>query len=92
MTRIQIFLDFANFYGRFIKDYSRIAAPLTSMLKDSVNGRKVGSFEFTEKEKAAFELLRVFFIRAPMLIYFKPDRSIRVEIDILDFVIVRVLS
>jgi hypothetical protein len=62
------------------------------MLKDSVNGRKVGSFEFTEKERAAFELLKVFFIRAFMLIHFKFDRSIRIETNILNFIIARMLS
>ena len=30
---IQIFIGFANFYRHFIKDFSRIAAPLTAMLK-----------------------------------------------------------
>ncbi len=30
---IQIFLGFANFYQRFIQGFSRLAAPLTSMLK-----------------------------------------------------------
>ena len=32
---IQVFLEFANFYQRFIQRFSRIAAPLTSMLKTS---------------------------------------------------------
>ena len=32
---IQVFLEFANFYQRFIQGFSRIAAPLTSMLKTS---------------------------------------------------------
>jgi hypothetical protein len=62
------------------------------MFKSSVNGRKVGPFEFIEKERAAFELLRVFFIRALILIHFKLDRPIRVEINILDFAITGVLS
>ena len=30
---IQVFIDFANFYRRFIQGFSKIAAPLTSMLK-----------------------------------------------------------
>ena len=30
---IQVFINFANFYRRFIQGFSRIAAPLTSMLK-----------------------------------------------------------
>ena len=32
---IQVFLGFANLYRRFIQGFSRIAAPLTSMLKTS---------------------------------------------------------
>ena len=30
---IQVFIGFANFYRHFIKGFSRIAAPLTAMLK-----------------------------------------------------------
>ncbi len=30
---IQVFLGFANFYQQFIQGFSRLAAPLTSMLK-----------------------------------------------------------
>ena len=33
VRNIQVFLGFANFYRRFIQGFSRIAAPLTSMLK-----------------------------------------------------------
>ena len=32
---IQVFLGFVNFYRRFIQGFSRIAAPLTSMLRMS---------------------------------------------------------
>jgi hypothetical protein len=89
---IQIFLNFANFYRHFIKNYSRIAAPLTSMLKDNINGRKAGSFEFNEKERAAFELLRASFIRVPILIHFKSNKQIKVKTNILDFAITGMLS
>jgi hypothetical protein len=61
------------------------------MFKGSINGRKAGPFEFTEKERIAFELLKAFFIRAFMLIHFKFDKSIRVETDILDFAIAGML-
>jgi hypothetical protein len=61
------------------------------MLKGNVNGRKVGSFEFIKKERAAFELLKAFFIRAPILIHFKFDRPIKVETDILIFIIAEIL-
>ena len=33
---IQVFIGFANFYRRFIQGFSKIAAPLTSMLKTSL--------------------------------------------------------
>jgi hypothetical protein len=89
---IQVFLDFANFYRRFIRDYSRIAASLISMFKGNVNGRKIDLFEFKEVVRAAFELLRVFFIRAPILIHFNLNRSIKIETDISEFAITEILS
>ena len=36
---IQVFLGFANFYRRFIQGFSKIAAPLTSMLKTTVSSQ-----------------------------------------------------
>ena len=33
MRDIQVFIDFANFYQRFIRDFSKRAAPFISMLK-----------------------------------------------------------
>jgi hypothetical protein len=61
------------------------------MLKGSVNGRKADPFEFIEKEKALFELLKASFIRALMLIHFELDRPIKIKTDILDFTIAGVL-
>ena len=36
---IQVFLGFANFYRRFIQGFSKIAAPLTSMLKTTMSSQ-----------------------------------------------------
>jgi hypothetical protein len=44
---VQIFLDFANFYRRFIKNYSEIAGFLTNLLKRNESGKKGGLFEFS---------------------------------------------
>ena len=41
---LQVFLGFYNFYQRFIRQYSVIAQPLTSLLKGSKNKRKSGDF------------------------------------------------
>ena len=35
LTEVQSFLGFANFYHRFIKDYFRLARPLTELTKGS---------------------------------------------------------
>ena len=40
---IQVFLGFANFYWRFIQSFSKIAAPLTSMLKTTGSPDKPAS-------------------------------------------------
>ena len=42
---VQVFLGFYNFYRRFIQGYSRIATPLTRLMKGSKDGRKTGEFE-----------------------------------------------
>jgi hypothetical protein len=33
VKEVQSFLGFANFYRQFIKDYSKVAAPLTNLTK-----------------------------------------------------------
>jgi len=33
VKEVQIFIRFANFYGRFIKDFSKVFKPITEMLK-----------------------------------------------------------
>jgi hypothetical protein len=64
---------------------------LISILKKSVNGRKIDFFEFKEVAKAAFKLLSVFFTRAPILIHFNPSRPIKIKIDISKFAIAGIL-
>jgi hypothetical protein len=43
---VQIFLGFANFYRRFIKNYSEVTGSLTNLLKKSELDKKKGLFEF----------------------------------------------
>jgi hypothetical protein len=61
------------------------------MFKENVNGRKIDSFKFKEVVRVAFKLLKVFFIRALILIYFNPNKSIKIKINILKFAITGIL-
>jgi hypothetical protein len=78
---VQVFLGFTNFYRRFIREYSKIARPLTSILKGSIKGKKHREFKWGEEQQKAFNQLRTAFTTAPVLIYFDPAKPIRVETD-----------
>ena len=81
---IQVFLGFTNFYRRFIQGFSRIAVPLTSMLKTTA-GKPLGATDTSSflifEAKLAFSRLRQAFTKAPILHYFDPKRHIQIEID-----------
>jgi hypothetical protein len=83
---IQIFLGFANFYRRFIHGYSRVTAPMTSLL------RKNQRFEWSSLAQEAFDELKRRFTTAPVLRHFDPDLSIRLHTDASSFAISGILS
>ena len=63
VKEVQAFLAFANFYRRFICDYSNIAMPLTTLT------RKNHQFNSTIGADRAFHELRTKFIQAPILLH-----------------------
>ena len=83
---LQRFHGFANFYRRFIRDYSRIAAPLTKLTSPAV------PFRWTPEADQAFALLKDRFTSAPILV--QPDSSLQfvVEVDASDIGVGAVLS
>ena len=83
---IQTFLGFANFYRRFIEGYSRITAPITSLL------RKNQRFNWSSQAQAAFDELKRRFTTAPVLRHFDPKLPIRVHTDASSFAISGILS
>ncbi|XP_025267880.1 uncharacterized protein LOC112639130 [Camponotus floridanus] len=64
---IKQFLGLAGYYRRFIPNFSKIAKPLTDLLK------KDKKFEWTEKQTEAFDILRNSLCSEPILQY--PDFS-----------------
>ena len=83
---VRHFLGFANFYRRFIKDYSRIVAPLTALTGNDV------PCIWTPECATALDTLKTAFTTAPVLRHFDHDREIIVETDASDFVSAGVLS
>ena len=83
---IQSFLGLANFYRRFIKDFSKVVTPLTCLTKDKV------PWNWDEKAQSSFDTLKSCFTTAPILHYFYPTKPITVETDASDYVVGAVLS
>jgi len=67
---VQSFLGFANFYRRFIFNYSDIVVPLTRLTRKGI------PFQFTEKARAAFNVLKEAFTTTSVLTHWIPDRPI----------------
>ena len=85
----QIFISFANFYPRFIENFSKVCKPITNTLKTK-GDKKLWSWG-PEQEKALEELKQMF-TSAPILANFYHDRKAVIETDASDFALGRILS
>lgn len=83
---IQVFLGLANFYRRFVKNYSKIATPLTSLLK------KASKFIWSKNAQAAFDKLKASLASGPILCHFNPAKPCVVEADASDYALGMVCS
>src|SRR6266436_330421 len=83
---VQAFLSFANFYQRFIHDYSEITLPLNHLCKKST------TWHFGMEEAKAFQNLKKVFGSTPVLAHWAPDLPMMVEMDASNCAIVGILS
>nr|GFB87802.1 putative reverse transcriptase domain-containing protein [Tanacetum cinerariifolium] len=60
-TEIRQFLGLVGYYRRFIKGFSKIAKPMTKLTQKKVK------FEWSDKQEAAFQLLKQKLCSAPIL-------------------------
>ncbi|KAG0154527.1 hypothetical protein PDIDSM_95 [Penicillium digitatum] len=86
LTDVQAFIGFGNFYRRFIRDFSKVIAPLVRLTKKDVR------FEWTPVCQLSFEALKKAFTSAPVLKAFDWSKEIVLETDASDFVSAGVLS
>ena len=83
---VQSFLSIANFYCRFIYNYSDIVTPLTHLTHKGV------LWTFTDSCCTAFQQLKEAFTSAPILVHWVPNAPMIVETDTSDYAIAGILS
>ena len=83
---VQSFLEFANFYRRFIYDYSKIAALLTHLICKNV------AFKWFSECEDAFNTLKSAFTSDVILCYYNSDLKLVVKTDASDYVSEEILS
>nr|GEU35237.1 DNA-directed DNA polymerase [Tanacetum cinerariifolium] len=83
---IRSFLGYAGFYRRFIKDFSKIAQPMTRLLEKNT------TFIFSKEYVEAFQTLKRKLTEAPILIALDWDMPFELMCDASDFAIGSVLG
>ena len=83
---VRSFLGFCNFYQRFIRDFSKLAKPLTSLTK------KDTPFDWSSACQSAFDSLKKRVTKAPILAHYEQVVKTIVEINSSNYVSSGVLS
>ncbi|CAI7749116.1 unnamed protein product [Closterium sp. NIES-53] len=78
VKELQQFLDFANYYNRFMPQYAKIATPLTNLLKKNT------PFKWEDVHQQAMEQLKTALTSAPVLILPDPEKNYVIEADASD--------
>jgi hypothetical protein len=88
VKEVRSFLGLSGYYRRFVKDYAKIAAPLTELTKEG-NQRH---WEWGEPQRKAFQELKVALSGSPVLILADMDKPFQVTTDASGFAVGGVLS
>ncbi|XP_062075367.1 uncharacterized protein LOC133779420 [Humulus lupulus] len=86
VKRVRSFLGHAGFYRRFIKDFSKVSKPLSTLLMNGV------TFDFDEKCQQAFRILKEKLISAPIVVAPQWDLPFELMCDASDFAVGAVLG
>ena len=89
------FLEFVNFYRKFILHFGRVALPLTDMAKTKdkvLSDKEKPVFIWSSACQRAFEELKRRAASDPIMQHFDPDKDSHVEVDASDYVTAGILS
>jgi len=87
VKEVPIFIGFANFYRRCIKDFTKVCKAITEALKGNPK-----DFHLRRDQEEVFAELKKRFTTAPILWHFYPGRTKVVETDARDFALRCILS
>ena len=86
VKQVQVFLDFANFYHRFIENFAKISKPLSDLTK------KDCTWNWGIEQQNAFKALKKAFTMAPILRIPNDKDPFKLSTDASDFATGAVLS
>jgi len=86
VKQVQAFLDFVNFYHRFIENFAKMSKPLSDLTK------KDSTWTWGKEQQSAFEVLKKAFTTAPVLRIPNDKDPFKLSTNASDFVIGAVLS
>lgn len=86
VTRILSFLEFCNFYWRFIRNYSKIVKSLTHLTQKNM------SFKWDTECQKVFKTFKIDLATASVLQYYDPDLETQLKTNILNNIIISILS
>ena len=86
LKEVQVFIGFANFYRRFIKDFLSLAHPLHDLTKKDV------PWQWTQEQQKAFDSIKEMFCTEPILKVYDPELPMQIECDASGFATGGILS
>ena len=84
---VRAFLGLTGYYRKLIRDYSKVAAPLTDVTKGGADG----PVELTDEQRRCFEHLKLLMLTAPILRFMDPLRPYVLQVDASSYAIGGVL-
>ena len=90
--KFQMFLNFVNFYRKFIYRYSKIIELLISLLKNNKIEKKLNFFEWFESTKLTYRYFCDIFTFTLFFCYYNSKKKMRIKIDFFNFVFVDIFN
>jgi len=86
---VHVLLGLTHFYRRFIRKYTKVAAPITNLLQTRSGSAR---WEWSRDAELAFCKLKRAFTEAPILQHFDPRKPIILQTDASGFAIAGILN